>query len=325
MLHRDRGHDERVLALLDEHPRLDECVRPQHALGVRHERLEAQGGRRLVDLVVEHRELAIAELLRTVAVVDLDHHLAPRLCRRDLGQAILGHREEHRGRIHRADHDQAVRVGRVYEVAGVDLTNAGDPVEWRFDLRVVELELRILDLRFVDRDRAGVLADLAFVLLDLLRGDELLLLERLVALVRLLRREELRLVARERALRLMELDLERPRIDLGDHVALLDRLAFGEQHLVEPAVDLRTNRDLLERRDGAQAVEPDRQIALGNSRDLHGHDARIGGAAGGPWRAGASRFGMTPGNPPRDHADHRNGDRDAQQDRPGSRTHLSPR
>jgi hypothetical protein len=43
------------------------------------------------------------------------------------------------------------------------------------------------------------------------------------------------------ALALVERGLEQPRIDLRQHVALLDVLAFGEQHLLQLAVDLGMN------------------------------------------------------------------------------------
>src|SRR5262249_14245935 len=114
--------------------------------------------------------------------------------------------------------------------------------------------------RQVDLDGADELADLRLVVVDLLLGDEVLLAQTLVAIVVAARGVELRLIARERTLRLVELDLPRPRIDLGEWVALVDLLALGEQHLVEPPVDLRLHGDLLERGDRAEALEPDRKI-----------------------------------------------------------------
>ena len=46
---------------VDEHARLDEGVRPELLVGVRHERLQAKRRRRLVDLIVDERERALAD------------------------------------------------------------------------------------------------------------------------------------------------------------------------------------------------------------------------------------------------------------------------
>jgi hypothetical protein len=44
-------------------------------------------------------------------------------------------------------------------------------------------------------------------------------------------------------LRLIERRLVETRIDLGEDIASLDVLAFGEQHLFKPGVDLRADAD----------------------------------------------------------------------------------
>ena len=45
----------------------------------------------------------------------------------------------------------------------------------------------------------------------------------------------------------VELHLERPRIDLGEQVALVDELAFLEGHVHQLAVDAAAHRDGVER------------------------------------------------------------------------------
>jgi len=57
----------------------------------------------------------------------------------------------------------------------------------------------------------------------------------------------LRLVLRLLGLGLVERGLEQARIDLGEDIALVDMLAFGEQHLLQLAVDLGMDAD---RQDG---------------------------------------------------------------------------
>ena len=65
-------------------------------------------------------------------------------------------------------------------------------------------------------------------------------------------------------------------IDLGEHEALSDVLAFGEGDLDELAVDLRAHRYGVERLCGADAVEIDRHI--GGLRSDREHRHRLGRA-----------------------------------------------
>ena len=160
----------------------------------------------------------------------------------------------------------------MHDVAGIDEADAGDAGRGGLDRGVVELELRLVDRGLVDLDGAGELADLRLVLLDLLRGHQLLRLEALVALEVQLVRLELGLVAREGALGGEELHAKRARIDLRDDVTLLDELALGEEDGVEAAVDLGVHGDLLDGGDGAEPLEPDRDVALLGHDGLHRHD-----------------------------------------------------
>ena len=57
-------------------------------------------------------------------------------------------------------------------------------------------------------------------------------------------------------------ELVGPRIDLRQKVALLDHLAFGEPDFRELTVDLRLHGDGGDRRDGAERVDDDADIAL---------------------------------------------------------------
>src|SRR5438270_533661 len=83
--------------------------------------------------------------------------------------------------------------------------------------------------------RAFVLAHERSLGIDLLLGDRILLEERVVALEVEPRVLEERAVARELSLGLLELHLERSRIDLGEERAFLHQLAFLEQHAHELA------------------------------------------------------------------------------------------
>ncbi len=108
---------------------------------------------------------------------------------------------------------------------------------------VGELQLRVVDRRLVGLDRALVLADERLLRVDLLLRDRVLGKQRAIALEIDLRVLEQRLVLRHLPLRLPELDLERPRVDLGQQVAGLHDLALLERDLHELPVDARFHDD----------------------------------------------------------------------------------
>ena len=83
--------------------------------------------------------------------------------------------------------------------------------------------MRGLHLRLVGRDRRLVLGDERLLVGDLLLGDRILFVQHLIAAEIALRLGEQRLVFRQLALRLGERRLIRPRVDLGDEIALLDQ------------------------------------------------------------------------------------------------------
>jgi hypothetical protein len=88
-------------------------------------------------------------------------------------------------------------------------------------------------------------------------------------------------------LRLIERSLEQARIDLGDHVTLLDVLSLGEQHLLQLAVDLGVDADAQDRLHRAQTREVDRHIPSGRGRHAH----RNGSAAGSTGAPGIGSLG----------------------------------
>ena len=119
---------------------------------------------------------------------------------------------------------EAGRVVGVHDVAGVDLPEADATADRRRDLAVGELQLRLVDQRLVDLHGALELADRRLLIVVHLARDDALVEEVLVALQRPLRDLELGTVARHLPLRLRELHLERPRVDLDEQVALGDGL-----------------------------------------------------------------------------------------------------
>ena len=88
-------------------------------------------------------------------------------------------------------------------------------------------------------------------------------------------------VARQLTAHLVQRRLIGPRIDLGQHIAGLDHLAFGEIDLDQHAADLRAHRSGGQRRHGAQRIERDIDVARYGARDAHRLRALIDHAATG--------------------------------------------
>ncbi len=65
--------------------------------------------------------------------------------------------------------------------------------------------------------------------------------------------------------------LEQARVDLGQHVAFLDLLTFGEQHLLQLAVDLGMDADGERRLHRAKSAQVNRHILALDDRDGDRH------------------------------------------------------
>ena len=177
---------------------------------------------------------------------------------------------------------------------GIDLAQSDAARERRGDARIGELQPRAVDLALIGFDRAFVLAHERRLRIELLLRDRVLLEERAIALEIDDRVLQQRLVFRELAFGLRELDLERPRIDLGEQLARFDELAFAENHAHELPVDAASHGDGRERRHRAEAgqIHADVRSSRGCGDDRH-------------WLAGARStfsfsfsFGGFPLSPP---------------------------
>ncbi len=201
---------------------------------------QLDGAGRGVDLVVDGLQRAGGQLERVGAIPSFDGEAAVGAQglehRRQVG---FGHGEDHRDRPHLRDDDEAVRIAAADQVAGIDLAKSEAAVDRRDDLRVGQVEAGARDLRLGRLDGAVQLSDLRFLADHLLRRDQLFLLQLLVALEIGLGVAQPGLVLFERALRLRQLHLIGPRVDLGQHLALGDALALGEVHLDQLAVEAR--------------------------------------------------------------------------------------
>src|ERR1700742_432771 len=187
-----------------------------------------------------------------------------------LPQLILRQREDHGDRLQLRDDDEAAGIGGVYDVALVDEPDARASGQWRADRGVVELDLRRVDIGLVGRDRGLQLPHQRALRVDLLLriGERAALLEAPQVELRVL---QVRLVFRFGRARQIERRLERPRIDLRQHIAGVYVLAFLEVYAVELAVDARVDRDGVESLHGAEGAEKDRYIFLCRRSDRCGN------------------------------------------------------
>lgn len=250
-------------------------------VGVRKARLELDRAARGIDGVVDENELALAQQRVGLAFVGVDHqrlraglHGAV-----DAAEGIVGQREYHVDRVDLPDHHQTAGIGGMHDIARVDQARAHAARERRRDGGEVELHARERDLRVVGAHRGLELRDGGALCVErLLRGG--------VVLDQALEAREVELCIGEAGfvaglgrLRLLQLRLERARVDAREHLAGLDVLALDKAHAFQLPVDARRDRDGLHGLHGADADQTDVDILRLRPRDghAHGRHRRLGG------------------------------------------------
>ena len=194
----------------------------------------------------------------------------------------------HGNRMQLGDHHQAGAIRRMDDIAGIDLADAGAPVDRRADRGVAQVGTRGFDQRVVLLHQRLVLRHLRLGRVGLLGGGVFVRHKLLVAGVIGLRIGQQGLVGCLLRQRLVERRLIGARIDLRQHFALLDVLAFLEVHRGQRPIDHRLDGDGVECLHGAEPVEVDRHVLLRHRRVHHRHHlpgARVHGfvrAAGMP-------------------------------------------
>ena len=193
----------------------------------------------------------------------------------DFRQSLLGQGEDERDGVKlRDDHDPR-GVARVHDVALVHEADAGAAIQRRGDGGVGELHAGVIDGGRVVFHLGRELRGLRLLVIELLRGDHLLLRQILVALQVALGVFILHLILALLRERLVERGLEGRGIDLHEQIALLHLLAFLEADLFHLAIDAGADGHGIERLHRAEAIEVNGHILL---RDL-ARDHRHGKAA----------------------------------------------
>jgi len=174
------------------------------------------------------------------------------------------HREAHQRRVDPVDDDERVAV-RLDQVPLAHEQASGAARDRRADRRVLEIETRAIDRRPIGLDgrpqRGRVRADLVVLL-----GRHVLLRhELLVALRLLLGVRELGLITLEHGLRLIQRGSKRARVDLEEHLPLLNRVTLAEAHAHEETAHLRADGHRLDGLHGPRG------------HDLQGHGHALDG------------------------------------------------
>ena len=292
-----RRHGEPPFARGQQQAGVHELPGPQPQVGVGEGRLQLDGARRLVDLIVDHRQRPFPQVAGVIAA-DREHfhrvaHRAARRVVADRLEILLGQSEQDGDGAELRDDHHAARVGGVDDVALIHLPHADPAGQRRGDPGIIELGAGVLDGRLVALDRGDHLVDQISLRVVGLLVQHPFLDQVVVPREHQARVVELRLVLRLLGDRLVELCLVGPGIDLGEHVAGLDILALREKNLVNRAVHARPYRHRVEGLHRAKTIQVDRDISLGHHPGHHGH-GKVGHEAVRP--ATMASGGISPGH-----------------------------
>ncbi len=260
VLDRDRRDGDRILARLDQEADAHEFARPQPLILVVEFSLELDRRGRLIDLVVDQQQAALRQLLFVVLVEGDDRHRALQHGFAHRAEIVLRQGEDDGAGLDLRQHRERIGVVGVDDVAEIDLAEADDAIDRRVDGGEVELGLRRFDRGLIGIDHGLGLVDLGLLLIDVLLGLVIALHQLLESRQILLRVDQLRLILALLRYRLIEIGLERRRIDLGQHVALMNFLTLAKIDGGDLAVDLGADRDRVQRIHGAERIIVNRHV-----------------------------------------------------------------
>ena len=309
--HRGGRNDRRRMSGLDDDPAVDEIAGPQPQRVVGEACLQLDGARGLVHLVVHQIDHAVVQHRGVVSPERHHRHMRLPECQPRLRDRGGGEREHHRDRPKLRDHHQRGVVRRVHDVALVDLPDADAALQRRADRGVVELGLRVADLRVVRGDLGAVRIDRGLLVFQLLAAGEILLRELGVAREVQDRALQVRLILEPLRLLLGKLRLVGAGIDDRQRIAGLDVLPLGEQDFDDLAVHPRFDCDGVVGLHRADPAQEDRHIVGLHARNNHRHRrGRIG--LGSQWSRDGQGAGQTA------QIEQESGRHDAQRDRHGT-------
>ena len=238
-LHGGGRHDHDLFQRIDQHADVDELPRPELQVGVGKFRLDADRSRRLIHLVVDHPQGALIDRGAVVAA-SASTRSGP------FAKALLTCWNCCCGRLNSTEigwtcviTTRPLGVVRLHQIAFVDHAHAGAAGDRRDDLGVAQHGHCVVDRRLIALHLRFELRDQRLLRIGLLLRAGVHRGEARVAFQIDARIGERRLVLRLLGDGLVVLRLIGARIDLGEHEALLDVLAFLEGDLDDLPADLR--------------------------------------------------------------------------------------
>src|SRR6185312_7895513 len=168
------------------------------------------------------------------------------------------------------------------DVAGVHKTKTHPARDRRGDIRINDLQLRVIHSRRSLLNRPLKLFNRGRLRIYLLLRNRVLLDQALIALKVSAGVVQIRSVTRQRPFRLMKLDFEGPWIDYRDDISLSDEFAFLIVHLHQLAVDAGFDRHRVIRRHRPKTVVVDGHAAHTRRLRAHGRWTERAAAAAPP-------------------------------------------
>src|ERR1700704_6387199 len=180
-LQRRRWDRHGIAARVDQRANPHELAGPESLVGVGETCLQADRAGGLVDLFVEHAELALGQLLLVVLIPGAGRDRSAQHSFAHIEQALLRQRENDRRRSNLGDDGQRVRIAGADDVAAVELSQPDPAIDRGYDRGVAELNAGSLDRGLVGVDGGLELVDLGLLLIDRLLRNGLALHQRLRA------------------------------------------------------------------------------------------------------------------------------------------------
>ena len=268
---------------------VDELIRKQHAVLVVELPAQLDRSSRRVDLVIDGKQFAVGQLGAVGAVIGLDAEcLSGANVWHDIDNIVLRNRKNRRDWLQLIDDDNAVCIAWRDVIALIDLTQANATVDWRDDVRVLQIEFGRVDLCLIRIDRADVLIDQRALRVELLAGNCIFFDQRFIAREVQFCIDQQRLVAPQIAFGLLQRRLVGPWIDLHQEIALMDELAFGKRNFLQLPGNLGTHGDGGEWRYGAECRDAHPDVRGDRRCHRHSHRSVLSAACPAPARRGMS-------------------------------------
>ena len=181
-LNRRERHHDGILAHGQHQTSVHELIRPERQIAIFKSRFESNRPRGGIDLIVDRQKLARRKHGLIVAAVRLDAQLFAFHVLDDFRQVVFRQREKNRDRLHLRDDHQAVRIRGMNHVALIDEPQPDASAERRRNLAINQLQFLVVDLGLIGAHGAFQLPHRGVLRVHLLRSDDALFRQLVIAL-----------------------------------------------------------------------------------------------------------------------------------------------